>query len=1010
MRRVLPAAVLVPLLTLTLLAQAPPTVAPTEPRTPEEEQKSFRLPPGFEIQLVAAEPDIFKPMNLAFDDRGRLWVTDTLEYPYPAAAGVKPRDTVKVLSNFGREGRARRITTFADGLNIPIGLLPVPGGAIVHSIPNVSRFVDVNGDGKADRRDVLFESFGFKDTHGMTNAFTWGFDGWIYATHGFANESTVRAADGSTLTMKSGNTYRMRADGSRLEPWTFGQVNPFGLGFDALGNLYSSDCHTKPIYQLLRGGFYPSFGAAHDGLGFAPEMMNHLHDSTGIAGLCVYTADNFPKEYHGTVFVGNVVTSRINHDRLDRNGSSPRAVALPDFLVSDDPWFRPVDIKLGPDGALYVADFYNRIIGHYEVPLDHPGRDRERGRIWRISYRDPAKPKKPFGTPAPRTDFTRASVADLIKDLAHPNLMVRTFATNQLAQRNGIAVVQAVRAVMKPESSPTQRVHGLWVLHRCSALDDATLTAAVRDADSMVRVHAQRVLAEKAEWNDALRRLAADGLNDPDPMVVRSAAAALGRHPRVSQVMPLLDLKHRVPAGDTHLLHTVRMALRDQLLSSEVWSQLTPTHWTDADLRTIADVSLGAPTPETAQFLEVSLPRLVRLGEDPVRYVHHIARHLAGNVEAKLLPFLRSHRPEDLNRQSALCRAFAQGLQERGVSLGEPARAYALELIQRLLASANAREAQTGLELAGLVRAESLQESLATLAASPTHPEPLRTAAMTSLANLDAGRHAAVFGSVLNDASAPMGLREHAARLLARANQPTAFDQALRALPVAPARLQHTLAVELAATATGAELLLQAVALGKASPRLLQDRVVGIRLKDSKLPEIEDRIARLTEGLPPAEEAVQKLLQQRRDGFAAAKRNVSHGSQLFEKHCAACHQIAGKGAKIGPQLDGVGVRGLERLLEDVLDPNRNVDQAFRQTSLVLRNGQFVTGLLLREEGEVLVLADAQGKEVRVPVKSVEERSVSQLSPMPTNFNEQLPPADLYDLLEYLLAQRAAVPR
>jgi putative heme-binding domain-containing protein len=147
---------------------------------------------------------------------------------------------------------------------------------------------------------------------------------------------------------------------------------------------------------------------------------------------------------------------------------------------------------------------------------------------------------------------------------------------------------------------------------------------------------------------------------------------------------------------------------------------------------------------------------------------------------------------------------------------------------------------------------------------------------------------------------------------------------------------------------------------------------------------------------------MQDLLNRRRDSFQKAKKDVALGAQVFTKSCANCHQVGGQGAKIGPQLDGVGVRGLDRLLEDVLDPNSNVDQAFRQTSLTLKKGQVLSGLLLKEEGEVLVLADAQGKEVRVTKDEVEERSTSQVSPMPGNFAEQIPESDFNHLLAYLL--------
>ena len=159
-----------------------------------EEQKALHAPPGFEIQLVASEPEINKPLNLAFDDRGRLWVTSTVEYPYPAKEGTRPRDSVKILSDFSADGRAQKVEIFADGLNIPIGLLPMPSAraAIVHNIPNIYMMKDTNGDGRADTRDVLYGIFGKRDTHGMTNAFTWGFDGWIYACHGYSNDSKVQ--------------------------------------------------------------------------------------------------------------------------------------------------------------------------------------------------------------------------------------------------------------------------------------------------------------------------------------------------------------------------------------------------------------------------------------------------------------------------------------------------------------------------------------------------------------------------------------------------------------------------------------------------------------------------------------------------------------------------------------------------------------------------------------------------------------------------------------------------
>ena len=272
----------------------------------------------------------------------------------------------------------------------------------------------------------------------------------------------MKSKGDSEITMTSGNVYRIKPDGSRIEYVTHGQVNPFGLTFDPLGNLYSCDCHSRPVYQLLKGAYYPSFGRPDDGLGFGPELLTHDHGSTAIAGITYYAADQFPPEYRGNTFIGNVVTNRVNRDRMESHGSTYKGIEMPDFLKCDDPWFRPVDIKLGPDGALYVADFYNRIIGHYEVPLNHPGRDHTKGRIWRIVYRgtDGQTKLKPF------RDLTTATTPELIGELNNTNLAVRMQTTEQLiARASEPATVESVQHVVEQGTS-FEKAHAMWVLER----------------------------------------------------------------------------------------------------------------------------------------------------------------------------------------------------------------------------------------------------------------------------------------------------------------------------------------------------------------------------------------------------------------------------------------------------------------------------------------------------------------------------------------------------------------
>jgi putative heme-binding domain-containing protein len=549
-----------------------------------------------------------------------------------------------------------------------------------------------------------------------------------------------------------------------------------------------------------------------------------------------------------------------------------------------------------------------------------------------------------------------------------------------------------------------QRVHGLWVLERRGALDEQTLTAAAQDPEAPVRVHAQHVLGERGTLTPALHALAAAGLKDRDPFVQRAAAEALGRHAAAENVPLLLELRQRVPAADTHLLHVVRMALRDQLRPDAAWQQLPLSSLGETDARAVADVCPGVPSAAAAEHLLRHLARWPETGDNLTRYVHHIARYAAGDGQGRLLAFVRGRKADDLDEQAALLRALGQGNQERGSPLSPDARAWALDLVRRLLGSGKDGQVLAGIDLAGFLKLEALQDSLVALALTGRAGEGERAAALNALVAIDPKNHVILLGDVLADTAAPVALREQAANQLAKINQPEALEELVRLLPAAPARLQTAIAGAMTGSPAGAEKLLQTVAAGKASARLLQDPGVAFRLAFSKLPDVRARVAKLTADLPAADERVQKLMARRRSGFAAAKADPARGAPVFEKHCAICHQLGGKGAKVGPQLDGIGARGLDRLLEDVLDPNRNVDQAFRQTSLALKNGQVIAGLLLREEGQVLVLADAQGKEVRVPKDTVEERTVSQLSPMPGNIADQVPEPDFYNLMAFLLAQ------
>ena len=287
-----------------------------------------------------------------------------------------------------------------------------------------------------------------------------------------------------------------------------------------------------------------------------------------------------------------------------------------------------------------------------------------------------------------------------------------------------------------------------------------------------------------------------------------------------------------------------------------------------------------------------------------------------------------------------------------------------------------------------------------------SNPLEARAAAAAALVALKPETYIPDLARSLGDTNASPAFRETMAGVLAGLNSSLAREAVLEALLTAPHRLQLKLAQSLAGNPAGAEALLQLAESRKISPQLLLDRAVRERLAAARLPQYRARYAKLTAGLSPVNAEMQKLIATRLAGFLPGRSSAERGALVYEKSCAACHQIAGKGAIIGPQLDGVGSRGLERLIEDVIDANRNVDPAFRTSNLTLRDDTAITGLLRREEGEALVFADATGREIAVPKREIVENRESELSLMPSNFGDILTVEEFNDLMAYLLAQGA----
>ncbi len=964
--------------------------AATPPLPAAEAQKKFTVPEGFEVRLFATEPEVVNPVAMTWDDRGRLWVVELYEYPLGAKPGEKPRDRIKILEDVDADGRADKITVFADGLNLATGILLGDGGAYVGQAPYLLFMKDTNGDDKVDETTQVLTGFGLEDRHELLNGFTWGPDGQLYMTHGVFTHSKVKNPDdpNDDGVVMNAAVARFDTRGKKFEIVSDGTSNPWGVDFDRYGNAFVSACVIDHLFHLSPGGMYvrqagqPAYPYAYQLL---PSIVDHRHHMAAYAGVQVYQGDQFPEEYRGTILMGNIHDNSIHQDKLTPNGSSFKASFMGDFVRANDPWFRPVSTQIGPDGAVWLMDWYDKYPCYQNANADPEGVDREYGRIWRVVYTGKEKGKAVPSRPTQHMDLAKWKTDELVMALAHPNIWQRRTAQRLLNERRDATAKPLLEKLLAEGRTLEARLFALWTLHSSGQLTETTLDRYVEDTEAGIRQWVARLTGERRIASEMVEQRLIALASDRDPSVRLGVATAVRQF-----VSSSLTINTPVPAELAHanpgvvlgeLIRTSADA-KDPLIPFMIWLAAEPSFarnpepglsWLAGDgaqyfplsgilarkaMRRLCDMNKPEMMDLAVQFIDATLDSA------PAVAVSAIEDLMEGQRGKAQLP---KTNPADF--LTKLRNSSNPEIKQRGTQLGTlwgDAASIAATLKVINDPSAKMDDRLRAIQSARHLKNDAMRDALLTLLNQP-NPEQLLSAGVGAFSEMtgDAG-----VGTLLEKwKSFSITTRRAVADALAsrRAGR-VALVKAINDRAISPSDLSVTVIRTL--TSSGDE---QTRAAAKAA--------IG------KFREIS------------ADKA--ELILAKRKAVLSGTPNLQNGREVTRKTCLVCHKLHGEGAEVGPDLTGVGRSTLDALLANVIDPNQVIGKGYENVEVETKDGRSVSGRLVEDTDSRMRLLAAGPREEVVAKSDVAGVRVSELSVMPEGL-EQMSDEDFRDMMWYIL--------
>jgi putative membrane-bound dehydrogenase-like protein len=938
--------------------------------SPEESVKRFKVHPDYEVKVFAAEPDIINPIAFTVDEKGRLWVVECYEYPKRTQKGKKPRDRIKILEDTDGDGKADKVTIWAEGKDFPTTAYPTGfdlatgievghGGVFLGAAPFLWFLRDQHGEGKCNSYSMLLRGFGSQDTHETLNTFQWGPDSRLYGLHGVFTHSQVGEVKMNAAVWRYG--FR----DNRFEVFAEGTSNPWGMDFDSRGQCFLACCVIPHLFHISPGGTYKrQAGGSFNpyAYGLLNEICDHTHHKESgwaHAGLLYLEGEHVPKELQGSLIMGSIHGCCIKRNVLKKNGSTFIGSRAPDFLTSDDKNLRPINLRWGPDGSIYLIDWHDQNPCHQAPPNSW---DMTHGRIYKIQ-RKGTKKSEPV-------DLAKKSSKELVELLKVDNPWWHRSAIRLLGERRDRSVIPALEKMTRESRNELHALRAQWALHAVGGFTEKTALHLLENSEKAQRVWAVRFLSEQDKLSkEAASALAKLAEHDSAPEV-RLELASAARRLRDEHALPVLDYLMRHKEG-----------AKDPCLPLMIWLAYEPRLTKDPDS------ALGwqeSNAPGNALITNDIVPRAMR-------------RLASTGVQKNL----------------SLCLLFIGGVHDSGV------RSKALEgMILALQNQLLDAPAEWKVVYADLLKDKDVevQRLARKLAVNFRDPEVVRSAlaivrdnAKSRSERLDAIRALGVTlppegREVLTkiiQSEKDIEMRCEACRALSGFDGPDIAKRVLESWKNYPPPVRSEAVNLLASRKEWATALLKAVGDKKVPRTDLTDSTI-LRLRAFKDAKMEARIKEVWGEIRDTPADLAKLIDRMRGELHSGPASFERGRKVFDNHCAKCHQFDGRGHEVGPNLDGAA-RDIEYLLVNVLDPNRVVGAPYFTRQVILKSGKIESGLLAEEDEQSITLKGENAARKVIQRKDIEEIMVSPKSVMPEGLAGTMSVQDFRDLVRYVMA-------